>query len=253
MSLPAAMHARARSEWATCLQRYSDGAWRTPLFRDLILADARRLGPAGTLVFLDIGCGGGFDNDAGTQRALAAEAGRYVGVEPDARCALQPVFSEAHRCPFETAPIADDSIDLAFAVMMLEHCRDPLAFWERLHAILRPGGIFWGFTMDARHWFVAVSRLTEALRLKDAYLRALHGRPEEGGYERHKTYYRNNTPADLERFTARFRERDILNFRKVGQCDYYFPSRLRWVGRGLDRLAVKQDRPGMVLAVRVVK
>jgi len=247
------MQAESGSAWDPYLRRYRDGEWRALVFRDLILSEARRLGPDGTLALLDIGCGSGFDNDPRIQKALAEAAGRYIGVEPDARCTLEPVFSAAHRCPLERAPIETGSIDLAFAVMMLEHCEDPQSFWDRVHAILRPGGVFWGITMDARHWFVGASRLAGRLRLKNWYLRALHGGPADEAYENYRTFYRTNTPDQIARLTTRFSERTILNFRKVGQCDYYFPSRLRWLGRGLDRLAIRRDRPGMILAVRVVK
>jgi hypothetical protein len=49
-------------EWAPNLERYrAGGEWRGRIFRDMILADARRMKPKPTI--LDIGCGGGLDGD----------------------------------------------------------------------------------------------------------------------------------------------------------------------------------------------
>lgn len=241
------------SRWAPYLERYRNGEWRALVFRDLILADARRLGPDGALTLLDIGCGIGFDNDPAIQRSLAAVAGRFVSVEPDPLVPLEPLFSEAHRCLLESAPLKEDSVDLAFAVMVLEHAADPQVFWDKVHAVLRPGGVFWGFTMNARHWFVVASRLAERLRLKDWYLSRLHGRRGGERYENYPTYYRTNAPAQVRRLTGRFRELTLLDFDRIGQCDYYFPARLRWLGHGLDHAARLAGFPGAILAVRAVK
>lgn len=240
--------------WAPYLQRYAGGEWRAPIFRDMVLADARALeDERGKLSFLDIGCGGGFDGDARLQHSLARVAGQYIGVEPDAAIDVGDMFSATHRCFFEDAQIEGDSIDMAFAVMVLEHFENPQAFWEKVHKVLRKGGVFWGFTVDARHWFVSASLLTEKLRIKDMYLNMLHGKRGEERYENYEVYYRTNTPEQIQGLTQSFSSTTILNFRKVGQLDYYFPQSLKWLGRTVDRIALRMDWPGSVMAVRVEK
>jgi len=55
-------------------------------------------------------------------------------------------------------------IDIAFACMVQEHLTTPQLFFDRLCDCLKPGGIFWGFTVDARHPFVAASQEGAELR-----------------------------------------------------------------------------------------
>ncbi|MGN6313510.1 MAG: class I SAM-dependent methyltransferase [Rhodanobacteraceae bacterium] len=242
------------ARWHAYTRRYSSGEWRAPIFRDLILAEARIMKQwRERLTLLDIGCGGGFDDDAELQRSLVDIAGDYVGVEPDPDIELANVFTRTHRCCFEDAPIEDGSIDIAFAVMVLEHISDPQKFWKKIYDVLRKGGCFWGFTVDARHWFVLVSTLMEKLRIKDIYLDKLHGKRGEQRYENYRAFYRANAPAQIARFTSDFSSCTVLNFSRVGQLDFYIPGRLRWVGRMLDSLAIRAGLPGAVMAVRVEK
>jgi len=217
--------------------RYRQGEWRATIFRDLIRADFQNSRATSAPVVLDIGCGRGFDGDPCLQSSLAAAASSYVGVEPDPDVDLASLFSTVHRCSFEAAPIPDGSVDLAFTVMVLEHLDDPAKFWNKVHAVLRPGGVFWGFTMDARHWFVRASLLAKRLRVKDVYLNWLHGRRGDERYENYPVRYRSNTPEQLDRLTSAFQSRGVLSIGKVGQLDYYFPTGLRGLGRAFDRPA----------------
>lgn len=241
-------------QWLSYSQRYMAGEWRAPIFRDMILADAAMLaGESGHLSILDIGCGGGFDSDARLQESISAVADEYIGVEPDVAVDLGPIFSAYHRCCFEDAPLADESIDIAFAVMVLEHFENPRAFWDKVHRVLRKGGVFWGFTVDARHWFVTASAVTGKLGVKDFYLDLLHGRRGVERYENYDVFYRTNTPRQIQAFTRAFTSTTVLNFLRVGQMDFYLPPGFRWLGRWADRAAIGGGRPGNLLAVRVRK
>jgi SAM-dependent methyltransferase len=139
------------------LERYRAGEWRAPIFRDAILHDAKTLPHKPTM--LDIGCGQGFETLHDIQTALADASKRYIGVEPDTSIVLGDIFTETHHCFFEDASIDAGSVDIAFAFMVLEHLEHPERFWEKVYEVLRPGGIFWGFTMDGRHYFPAISLL----------------------------------------------------------------------------------------------
>jgi SAM-dependent methyltransferase len=237
--------------WAPYLERYRRGEWRDRILHDLILDDARRRG--GALTFLDIGCGRGFGGDVRLQQSLARAAGRYIGIEPDPEMYPGPHVSELLCCLFEDAPLEADSVDVAFANMVLEHLAEPAAFWDRLHVVLRDGGVFWGLTMDARHWFCRASLWAERLKVKDLYLTALRGRRGEARYENYPVYYRSNTPEQIARYTQRFRSCETLNFARIGQCSYYVPRLLQPLANWLDRRALRRGRPGTVLAVRVEK
>lgn len=235
--------------FCTYLERYRRGEWRAVVFRDMILSDAAIFGPECTIA--DIGCGSGFDGDHRLQISIAAAAGKYIGIEPSTERVLGSEFTTVYRCPLEVAPIPDASVDVAFAVMVLEHLEFPQAFWDKVHAILRPGGIFWGFTMDSRHWFTTVSRLAESMHIKDLYLHLLYGERGVDRYENYPTFYRSNSPRQLEPLTKAFHSRLFLNLRATGQLDYYFPNRLQWLARYLERIFPGREDSGTLLAVRV--
>lgn len=241
-------------DWKRFPQRFVDGEWRSTIFRDMILADVHRLEQErGKLRLLDIGCGKGFDGNPEIQRELAAAAGEYIGVEPDLDIELESVITTSHRCLFEDAPIPPGSIDIAFSVMVLEHVQHPEQFWAKINSVLSDGGVFWGFTMDARHWFVYASLLTDKLGIKDWYLERLHGKRGDDRYENYQVYYRSNKPGQLKDQNRMARSLEVINFGRVGQMDFYFPSKLRWVGRMMDRIGNLLHMPGTMLAVRVEK
>jgi SAM-dependent methyltransferase len=246
--------APAENAWTVYLERYRNGGGRAAFFRDLIVTDLDKIGECGkSLTLLDIGCGEGFDNDAEVQKTLAQRASQYIGVEPDPNIELRDIFTSIHRCRFEDAQIQPSSVDVAFAVMVLEHLPDPQTFWNKIHAVLRPGGIFWGFTVDARHWFAGASLLAKKLHLADWYLDMLHGKQRQERYKPYPVYYRSNTPAEITRLTKLFSTRTILNLQTKGQVDYYLPKRLRWLGRAIDAIALRRRWPGNNIAVRVTR
>ena len=245
------MNANDTESLRTCCQRYQSGEWRSTIFRDLVVGSIRRFGA--DAVVLDIGCGGGFDGDAALQESIAQEAGRYIGIEPDPHIAAAPHFGELHNCAFAQAPLRSGSIHVAFAVFVLEHVADPGAFWQKVHDVLVPGGVFWGFTVDTRHFFSAGSRLIERLGIKDWYLTRLRGRRGTQRYENYPCYYRANTPRQIARYTRRFRRCDAVSIHRVGQLDYYFPRFLRPIARLLDRLVLASHWCGSVLVVRLEK
>jgi SAM-dependent methyltransferase len=243
--------AHSVNRWQPYCDRYQGGEWRDRIFRDMILEDALRLHPRPTL--LDIGCGKGFDTDIPLQQSLVRAAGRYIGIEPDSAVAPGDYLPEIHRCLLEQAPLAPASVDVAFAVMVLEHVPKPQPFWNKIHEILRPDGVFWGFTMDARHWFCAASLFLDRLQLKDLYLTYLLGRRGSQRYENYPVHYRCNTPAQMSRYARRFRSCECINFARVGQINNYFPRALRGLASLVDRWSIARRQPGTLLAVRAVK
>jgi SAM-dependent methyltransferase len=233
------------------LERYRAGEWRDRIFRDMILDDVQ---PAGKrLTFLDIGCGRGFDGDVPLQQSIAAIAGTFIGVEPDALVQPGAYFTQVHTCLFEDAPLAPASIDVAYAIMVLEHLAEPQRFWDKLHDVLAADGVFWGLTVDSRHWFCPFSRWFERLRVKDIYLRFLLGRRGEQRYENYPAFYRSNSPEQVAPLVRRFRGCEFHNFSRIGQCNSYFPQPLRPFVSAWDRRAMRDNRPGTLLAVRVQK
>jgi hypothetical protein len=238
--------------WTHYIERYRrNEAWRDQIFRDMVLEDARRMG--GGLTILDIGCGRGLDGNIPLQRSIAEAASRFIGIEPDREIDLGDCFHETYRCPFEETPVPANSVHLAYAVMVLEHLPSPETFWDKLWETLIDGGVFWGLTVDGRHLFTRASLWAERLKAKSLYLNLLSGVRGRDRYENYPTYYRTNSPMQIDRLAGRFRSRDYINFSRVGQMDGYLPRLLRPVAKAIDRRAIRLGRPGPLLAVRVEK
>jgi SAM-dependent methyltransferase len=233
------------------IERYRSGEWRDRIFRDMIFADVRPHGQNKT--FLDIGCGSGFDGDIPLQSSIAQVAGAFVGIEPDTAVIPGAYFHDVHRCVFEDAPLAAESIDVAYAIMVLEHLPEPQRFWDKVWRVLRKGGVFWGLTVDHRHWFCKFSCWFEKLRLKQLYLNWLLGKRGDERYENYPVFYRSNSPEQIETFTSKFARRDYVNFARVGQCNGYFPRPVRPLVSAWDARAIQNHQPGTLLAIRVEK
>jgi 2-polyprenyl-3-methyl-5-hydroxy-6-metoxy-1,4-benzoquinol methylase len=134
----------------------------------------------GDMKALDIGCGHGFDGDGDLQRSLAEQANRFIGIEPDTQIQPPAYFTEVHPCTFEDAPLAPDSVHAAYSAFVLEHVEQPALFWRKLHGCLAPGGVFWGFTVDARHPFSAVSLAAGKLKAQGRVPGLATGSPRGG-------------------------------------------------------------------------
>lgn len=232
-------------------------AWRGPgeFYARLIVDDLESLGAASGPTVLDIGCGGGLLGASIWQQAIATRAGCYIGVEPDTAAEPAPVFARVHPCTFEEAPIEAASVDLAYAAMVLEHVRQPADFFAKLADVVRPGGVFWAFTVDRRHYFSWCSELLGALRLKDRYLDRVRGRRGENlaRYDNFPVYYRCNSPAALSRLAGNEFSLQTWSLHRLGQLDGYVPYRLRRLSRMADRLIIRARLPGSVLVARMVR
>lgn len=237
-----------QAAYANHLKRYRTGLWRAPMFFEMVAADVQ---PGSTVV--DIGCGHGFDGSHELQAKLAGMTGRFVGIEPDTEIALGAHFTETHRTLFHEAPLAQHSVDLAYAIMVLEHLSDPAGFFDTLHRVLKPGGVFWGLTVDRRHYFCTLSRWMDQLNVKGLYLNVTQGKRGEDRYENYPVFYRCNAPADYEQVASQFASRETFNFSREGMVDAYLPSPLRPLSHWFDRRAVAAGRPGTLLAVRIEK
>jgi SAM-dependent methyltransferase len=233
------------------IQRYKNDEWRATIFRDMVLDDARQRG--GKLTFLDIGCGKGFDGDEELQRTVAENAGQYIGVEPDPDIAIGRYVNVVHRTTLEGAPIEPESIDAAFAIMVLEHLPQPQSFFDKLYDVLKPGGVFWGLTVDGRHPFCRASLWSQKLKLKEVYLNGVFGKRGVDRYENYPVHYRCNTPDQINGFAKKFSSCDFVNFSRIGQLNAYYPKFLHGVATAVDRTLHRENRLGSLLAIRVVK
>jgi hypothetical protein len=137
--------------------------------------------------------------------------------------------------------------------MVLEHLAEPQAFFDKLALVVKPGGVFWAFTVDRRHYFSWLSQLLGGLRLKDLYLDRVRGRRHESAarYDNYPTHYRCNSPAALAAACGHMFTIQTWSLHRVGQLDGYVPYRLRGLSRRLDRAILAAGWPGSVLVARL--
>ena len=232
-------------------------AWEGPgeFFTQLIIDDLDSLGTSARPTVLDIGCGGGLGGAQIWQLHIATRASQYIGVEPDEAAEPAPVFSRVIQDTFEKAPLEPASVDLAYAAMVLEHVRRPSDFFAKLAEVVRPGGVFWAFTVDCRHYFSWFSQLFGVLHLKDRYLDRVRGRKgvSVARYENFPTFYRCNSPWALGRVGGTAFTLQTWSLHRIGQLDRYVPYRLRRFSRMADRVIMGARLPGSVLVARMVR
>jgi 2-polyprenyl-3-methyl-5-hydroxy-6-metoxy-1,4-benzoquinol methylase len=206
-----------------------------------------------TKAVLDIGCGGGFLDRFDIQKQIIEKSGAYYGIEPDKTAKIHSMIQNFEHATLETATIAPDSIDLAYATMVLEHVSNPKDFYTKLQSTLKPGGVFLGFTVDARHWFSKMSFFMQHLRVKDIYLNSLRGTKGLNRYNNYPTRYLTNTPKDLETLTASSFTLEYASLHKIGQLDFYIPGPLQRITRRIERYQINKNLPGSVLVVKLTK
>jgi 2-polyprenyl-3-methyl-5-hydroxy-6-metoxy-1,4-benzoquinol methylase len=225
--------------WKIRLTRLGRRDWRTPVFFEIVSREINARSGATRPTVLDIGCGLGFDGEVRFQEALSVQAGRFIGIEPDVTVDPPTFFSQVYRTTFEDAPIAHGSVDVAYAIMVMEHVADPDAFWSRLHEVLAPGGVFMAFTVNGSHWFAPLTRFLSVTRLKTRYLNVVQGERGTERYEDYPVYYRTNTLKQIKRVARGFRSVETLVFGATGNVASYAPPRLQPLVRTLDTLAYK--------------
>jgi SAM-dependent methyltransferase len=236
--------------WRAWLARLDSSEWRTPIFFDIVSSEISTRGGAKRPTVLDIGCGLGFDGELHFQQALSEQAGRFIGIEPDPTVDPPKIFSELYRTTLEDAPIDHGSVDVAYAVMVMEHVADPRAFWSHLHDILAPGGVFVAFTVNGAHWFAPVTRFLSLAKLKSAYLDLVHGHRGTERYVDYPVYYRTNTYKQIKRVARDFRAIETMTFGAVGGVAAYAPPRLRPMVRAVDVLAYRFFRQPINIIIR---
>jgi SAM-dependent methyltransferase len=238
-------------DFSTFQNRYNAGENRTKICYEMVANDIanRRTRPT----VLDIGCGTGFFNDVDAQRALAAQSARYIGVEPDPSVNPGEHINALHRAEFLAAPVEPQSIDIAFAVMVIEHLADPQPFWNKVHEVLKPGGVFWGFTVDRRSLFAIGSLATEKLKIKDMYLNVMMGRRGEDRWMNYPVYYRSNTPRHVAQHTKQFARCNVINLACIGDFHAIVPKQLTPITDRYEAWVIRTKRPGTLLAIRAEK
>lgn len=146
--------------------------------------------------------GGGCDS-SGELTRVRRRAGRLVVVDPSPRVEEHETADERHRCSLEEfAEGHPREYDVAFAVFVLEHVRDPDGFMGSAGAVLRPHGSFFAVTVNQWHYFGLAGWASTRLGLSERLLARL--RDPHAVAEYHvPTEYRLNTTRGISRHLER--------------------------------------------------
>lgn len=142
------------------------------IYKNLIHAE---LGPEATL--LDIGCG-----HADFLKDIYQQTPHTYGLDPDSQTLAKNQFlkhkvtGSADQMPFE-----DDFFDVIILSWVVEHLTNPIAGFQEIYRVLRPGGKVAFITPNTYNPVVWINRLIPDF-LHDRLTRHLYGRQEGDTY-----------------------------------------------------------------------
>lgn len=167
-----------------------------------------------------------------------------VDIDP---CVLEN--KQLRRCwhsPFETSDIPSNHYGLATAYNVVEHIDAARPFFEKLADVLKPGGVFWAYTPNARHPFAILSRSIELIGLKG------HFAAVDESVNDYPAYYRLNS---LPTVTKTIRDLPFVSakfyYLYVPGWVNYFPKAIQFAPKMYD--AVTAGRSTGVIVYRLEK
>jgi 2-polyprenyl-3-methyl-5-hydroxy-6-metoxy-1,4-benzoquinol methylase len=198
---------------------------------------------------LDIGCGHGINP---TLNRLMDKLGSLDGVDPFP--VIEPPAHLANRwtCRLEDIPVLNDTYDMAYSYNVVEHVDDMESFLRKLIDIMKPGGVFWSMSPNARHPFTWVTRLMQILRLKKIYKKNINQRAND-----YPAYYKLSNDINIihtiEALNLPVSQIDFYYIPNV-QWDFYVPKPLKILPNLIDRLfLLKMPKRSFVFMFRLKK
>lgn len=172
-----------------CLDRFwypkHQDNWDNQAFREEVL---RSLRPGARL--LDLGAGAGIVSHMN----FRGMTGQVCGLDPDQRVLHNPYLDEACIGHGEAIPYADAYFDVVIANNVLEHLDQPLAVFEEVARVLKPGGLFITKTPNRRHYVPLIAALTP--HWFHQLVNTWRGRAADDTF---LTRYLANTPQEIRR------------------------------------------------------
>lgn len=227
---------------------------RQRLFAELIAGELKmRSTPTRVL---DIGCGTGLGTGGDRVECLALirqAATELWGVEPDP--AINPehgLLDHLIHALLEDADLPEHYFDVAYAFLVMEHVQQPDRFLHALYRCLKPGGVFVFLTLNSRHYFTRIAKLSKQIRVDEWLLRQL--RPAEIDDYHYPVAYRFNNPRAIERMgQANGFPCSEFVFQETNSPQPYFPGPLRPVMHVLDGVRAKKPESLLNLIGRMVR
>ncbi len=177
---------------------------RRRVFARLVIKEIERVrgGASGAVRVLDIGCGRGIGRELGYTEAMGAHADEFWGLEPDDEVTpREGLFDNFQHALMETADLPENSIDIAYSFMVMEHVADPDAFLRAAARCLKPGGVYLFMTPNAGHYFTITASTLHTLKIDELALHLLKRGSEESYH--YPVQYKCNSAKKLRAQGAR--------------------------------------------------
>lgn len=191
---------------------------------------------------------GGGCNASGRFPAITRRAQTLVVVDPSARVLGNTHADERHQLTLEE--FARDHahlFDVAFAVFVLEHVTDPVAFTDAAAKVLKPGGAFLAITLNQWHYFGLMTRATSRLGLNEWLLRQVRD-PHKVDEYHFRTEYRINSIGSVSKQLARagFSQVEFRMFDQPRMYEPYLPKPVKGFATTWNAAAYRLGRPGLM-------
>lgn len=169
---------------------YSEFAknWDDLIFRERILTNIKP-----DSVALDLGAGAGIV----AQMNFKGLAKKVCGVDLDPRVVDNPMLDEGRVSDAGGIPYEDALFDVVFSDNVFEHLDEPLAVYNEVARVLKPGGVLLFKTPNKWHYMPTIARMTP--HGFHQFVNRLRGRAEVDTFP---TRYRTNTKGDVQRLAA---------------------------------------------------
>jgi SAM-dependent methyltransferase len=178
-------------------------------------------------VVLDLGAGRGRTAEFGGRHMrwlgnLKGRCARLIGVDVDPVVLENPYLDEAFVIgPDGRLPVADQSIDLIYSFVVIEHVQDPAGLAAEIERVLKPGGWFCAWTPNRWGYIALGARLMpNRLHAKMLNIVAPGDRADKDVFP---TQYRMNTMRVIRRLFPKSRFRNY-SFTINGDPAYNFGS-----------------------------
>ena len=191
---------------------------------------------------LDIGCGCGMARENSWQWAIKPHASNYWGIEPDPSTSPEAgLFDHSQHALLENAELEDESIDVAYSWMVMEHVEDPEAFCSRLYRALKPGGTYYFSTPNIRHYFTFTARFLKKMNV-DEWVLAMIRKQDLDEYH-YPVQYRFNSESQVNDIAKRtgFQSAEFAYIEVEGPVKYFpGPTKLLFHALAWKRAVIQQ-------------
>ncbi len=220
---------------------------RRRVFTNLIVQELKsRANPT----VLDIGCGCGMARENSWQWAIRPYAGTYLGIEPDPNMVpAQGLYDQTQTAVMETSRLPENSVDVAYSWMVMEHVENPVAFCEKLYSVLKPGGVYFYSTPNIKHYFTFVAKFLKQLKIDEMVLNMIRKQEQVEDYHYPVQYKFNDERTVAEVANQVGFDQPQFAYVEVEGPINYFPGPTKLLFHALAWKRTKIQRPDALLTM----